>query len=79
MKYGIRLVECFPKDVGGISFNSNPGADIQKINIGFSFRYWQNLTDEAKLPISLLDNLTTLARDTVVRNIAANIPAVIRR
>tara|TARA_B100000424_G_scaffold180890_1_gene139941 strand:- start:984 stop:1736 length:753 start_codon:yes stop_codon:yes gene_type:complete len=78
-RYGIRLVECFPKDVGAIAFNSNPGADIQKINIGFSFRYWQNLTDEAKLPISLLDNLTTLARDTVVRNITANIPAVLRR
>ena len=78
-RYGIRLIECFPKDIGGISFNSSPGADIQKINIGFSFRYWQNLTDEAKLPISLLDNLTTRLVNAGIRNITANLPAVIRR
>ena len=78
-RYGIQLVECFPKDVGGIQFNSSPGADIQKITVSFSFRYWKNLTDEAKLPVSLLDNLTTLAKNTIVRRATAAIPAVIRR
>ena len=78
-RYGIELIECFPQAINALTFTSNPGAEIQKINVTFNFRYWKNLTDEANLPIDLTENISNLLRNTVIRKATAAIPAVVSR
>ena len=78
-RYGVELIECFPQAINALTFTSNPGAEIQKINVTFNFRYWKNLTDEANLPIDLTENISNLLRNTVIRKATAAIPAVVSR
>ena len=77
-RYGIELIECFPKAIGDLTYDYSQVNTQQKVSITFSYRYWQNLTDEANLPRSLQDRLTTLALNTVERQLTSRIPAVLR-
>ena len=77
-RYGIELIECFPKAIGDLTYDYSQVNTQQKVSITFSYRYWQNLTDEANLPRSLQDRLTTLALNTVERQLTSKIPAVLR-
>jgi len=78
-RYGCELVECFPKNIAAQTYDySNVNAQ-QKISVTFSYRYWKNLTDEAKIPVSLQDRLNRLAVNTVERQLTARIPAVVSR
>ena len=77
-RYGVELIECFPKDIGDLTYDYSQVNTQQKVSITFSYRYWQNLTDEANLPRSLQDRLTTLALNTVERQLTSRIPAVLR-
>ena len=77
-RYGVELIECFPKTIAAQTFDYSAVNQQQKVSVTFSYRYWKNLTDEARLPKSLADSLTTLARNTVERQIRSQIPAVNR-
>ena len=77
-RYGVELIECFPKGIGDLTYDYSQVNTQQKVSITFSYRYWQNLTDEANLPRSLQDRLTTLALNTVERQLTSRIPAVLR-
>ena len=78
-RYGCELVECFPKNIAAQTYDySNINAQ-QKISVTFSYRYWKNLTDEAKIPVSLQDRLNRLAVNTVERQLTSRIPAVVSR
>ena len=77
-RYGVELIECFPKAIGDLTYDYSQVNTQQKVSITFSYRYWQNLTDEANLPRSLQDRLTTLALNTVERQLTSRIPAVLR-
>mgnify|MGYP000368451191 FL=1 len=77
-RYGIKLVECFPKSIGAQQL-SYAGAGYMTVAITFSYRYWKNLTDEANLPKPLLDRIAERAVNTVTRRITSQIPSVLRR
>ena len=77
-RYGVELIECFPKAIGDLTYDYSQVNTQQKVSITFSYRYWQNLTDEANLPRSLQDRLTTLALNNVERQLTSRIPAVLR-
>ena len=78
-RYGVELIECFPKTIAAQTFDYSAVNQQQKVSVTFSYRYWKNLTDEARLPQSLADSLATLARITVDRQIRSWIPAIINR
>ena len=78
-RYGVELIECFPKNIAAQTFDYSAVNQQQKVSVTFSYRYWKNLTDEASLPKSLADSLATLARNTVERQIRSRIPAIINR
>ena len=73
------LIECFPKTIAAQTFDYSAVNQQQKVSVTFSYRYWKNLTDEARLPKSLADSLETLARNVVVRQLRSRIPALINR
>jgi len=73
------LIECFPKNIAAQTYDYSAVNQQQKVSVTFSYRYWKNLTDEARLPKSLADSLETLARNVVVRQLRSRIPALINR
>ena len=78
-RYGVKLWECFPKNIAAQTLDYSTINEQMKIDVTFSYRYWKNLTDEASLPKSLADSLATLARNTVERQIRSRIPSVVNR
>ena len=78
-KYGVELIECFPKNIAAQTYDYSAVNQQQKVSVSFSYRYWKNLTDEARLPQSLADSLTNLARNTVERQLRSKVPAIINR
>ena len=78
-RYGVELIECFPKNIAAQTYDYSAVNQQQKVSVTFSYRYWKNLTDEARLPKSLADSLETLARNVVVRQLRSRTPAIINR
>ena len=78
-RYGVELIECFPKNISAQAYDySNINAQ-SKMSVSFSYRYWKNLTDENRLPISLQGRLNQLAVNTIERQLTSRIPAVVSR
>ena len=78
-RYGVQLVECFPKTIAEQSLVYGQNDTLHRINVTFSYRYWKNLTDEADLPKSLQERITEVLVDSVERNVRAQIPKVLSR
>ena len=78
-RYGVELVECFPKTVTEQSLSATQATEVQKISVSFSYRYWKNLTDEADLPKPLLDRIEEVVVNSAERQIRAAIPRVLSR
>jgi hypothetical protein len=78
-KYGVQLVECFPKSIAEQALSYTTPNSYQTIGCTFTYRYWKNLTDEANLPKSLLERIAESAVNTVTRRITSQIPSVLRR
>ena len=75
---GIRLVEAFPKTIGGIPLGHGSNNQINKISVTFAYRYWRNIAtepDKANLESTLQDIL----KNSVVRQVQSQLPAVLRR
>ena len=77
-RYGIRIRDCFPKEIGPSSFDAGPAGDIIKIPVTMQYRYWETLDINNQPP-----NLMEKVLDTVItgaeRSINANIPKVLSR
>ena len=77
-RYGIRIRDCFPKEIGPSSFDAGPAGDIIKIPVTMQYRYWETLDINNQPP-----NLMEKVLDTVItgaeRTINANIPKVLSR
>ena len=56
-KYGVELIECFPKTVAAQALTAPQATEVQKLQVTFSYRYWKNLTDESQLPKPLRDRI----------------------
>ena len=74
-RYGVQLIEAFPKTIAEQSLSYASNDTIHKINVTFSYRYWKNLTDEADLPKALQVNRTEVLLDNVQRTNLANVPS----
>jgi len=77
-RYGIKLVEAFPKTIGGTDLSQSANNEIVKTPVTFSFRYWESL-DANRQPPSLTDKIFDTVLNTVERNISANLPKVLTR
>ena len=77
-RYGIRLMECFPKEIGPTSLDWGPAGDIIKIPVTMQYKYWDTLDINNQSP-----NLMEKVLDTVItgaeRTINANIPKVLSK
>ena len=77
-RYGVELVEAFPKTIAAQDLNYGSTNQQQKLSVSFSYRYWKNLQDEADLPKSLQDRIANILVNTVERKLLSAIPAVLR-
>ena len=77
-RYGIKLIEAFPKTIGGTDLSQAANNEIIKTSVSFSFRYWESL-DTNRQPPSLTDKIFDTVVNTVERNIEANLPKVLTR
>ena len=77
-RYGIKLIEAFPKTIGATELSHASNNEIIKIPVSFSFRYWETL-DVNRQPASLTDKIYDTVVNTVQRNIDRNIPRVLTR
>ena len=77
-RYGIKLIEAFPKTINGTDLSQAANNEIIKTSVSFSFRYWESL-DANRQPPSLTDKIFDTVVNTVTRNIEANLPKVLTR
>ena len=77
-RYGIKLMECFPKEIGASALSYTQATDIIKIPVNMQYKYWETLDINNQPP-----NLMEKVLDTVItgaeRSINANIPKVLSR
>ncbi len=78
-KYGVELVEAFPESIEEQALDSAPATAPMTLGVGFKYRYWKNLTDEAQLPKPLLSRLRDVIGNQVERQLLSRIPKVLRR
>ena len=78
-RYGIELVECFPKTIASQPLAYGSTNQVQTVQVTFSYRYWKNLGDEADTKKPLGNRIVDAALDTVESRITAAIPAVLRK
>ena len=78
-RYGVRLMEAWPKTIGPQQLAYNDNNTYQTVEITIAYRYWINLTDESSEPRSLGSRIAERAVNTVTRRITSQIPSVIRR
>ena len=69
-KYGVELVEAFPKTIASQSLDYSTNA-IQTVSVTFTYRYWKDLVDEADLPKPVTDEGSVIN--------TGNTPAVVQR
>ena len=78
-RYGVKLIEAYPKAIAAQALSYAPGAAYQTVDVTIAYRYWVNLTDEPSSPKSLGTRIVERVANTVERRINANIPSVLRR
>jgi len=42
-RYGVKLYECFPKEVGAVALSYNQATDIIKTSVTMQYKYWETL------------------------------------
>ena len=77
-RYGIRLVEAFPKTINAIDLSHATNNEIIKTSVSFSFRYWQSLRVDEQAQSLISEEFDILA-NTVQRNINHNFPTTLAR
>ena len=78
-RYGIELVECFPKTIAAQALDYSTVNAIQTVSVTFSYRYWKDLKDEAELPKPLGERMTYAVLNTVESKITSAIPKVLQK
>ena len=76
-RYGIQLMEAFPKILGDVSLSGGASSEILKWNVEMNFRYWQT-ADLTQQKSSLADKLTKTIVNVAERNLTRALPAVLR-
>ena len=76
-RYGIQLMEAFPKILGDTSLTAAPSGEILKWTVDMNFRYWQT-ADTNQQKASLSDKITKTLTNVAERNLSRALPAVLR-
>jgi hypothetical protein len=77
-RYGVRIFECFPKEVGPIPLDYAKATEIIKTPVTMEYKYWETLNINNQPP-SLLDKVFDTVITGAERSINANIPKVLSR
>ena len=75
-KYGIKLMEAFPKTIGAQELSQSANNELMKLAVTFSFRYWTTL--DANRAVSLGGNASNSSVSST-RNFSLNMPASVSR
>ena len=78
-RYGVRIVECFPRDVAAQQLSYDTNNTIGTIDITFAYRYWKALDDEADLPKPFGERARETIGNVIERKITAAITKVLSR
>ena len=78
-RYGVRIVECFPRDVAAQQLSYDTNNTIGTIDITFAYRYRKALDDEADLPKPFGERARETIGNVIERKITAAIPKVLSR
>ena len=76
-RYGIQLMEAFPKVLGDVTLTGAPSGEILKWDVQMNFRYWQT-ADITQQKSTLADKLTKTLTNVAERNLSRALPAVMR-
>lgn len=77
-RFGVKLWECFPKDIQGTELNQATNNEIIKNTVSFTFRYWTQLDINAQAT-SITDRIVNTFTGTVERKITGSIPKILNR
>ena len=78
-RYGVEMVECFPKTIAAQSVDYSTVNAIQTVSVTFAYRYWKDLVDEADIPKPLTERVADAVLNTVESKITSAIPKVLRK
>ena len=78
-RYGVKIVECFPRDIAAQQLSYDTNNTIGTIDITFAYRYWKALDDEADLPKPFGERARETIGNVIERKITAAIPKVLSR
>ena len=79
-QYGIKLMEAFPKTIGGTDLSQGANNELIKLSVTFSYRYWTTLDVNRSAPlVSATETFNRDQRDIATAIIEANIPKVLTR
>ena len=77
-RYGVKIIDCFPKEIGPVTLSYTQATEIIKTAITMEYKYWETL-DITNQPPSFLDKVLDTVITGAERNINANIPRVLSR
>ena len=77
-RFGIKLIEAFPKTISGTDLSQATGNEIIKTSVSFSFRYWETLDVNRQEKI-VTNEVTDILVNSVQRNILINLPAAVKK
>ena len=75
-RYGVKLYECFPKEVGAVALSYNQATDIIKTSVTMQYKYWETL--DSKNQPAALDRTKIDNDQSAYRVLRGNIPAALR-
>ena len=76
-RYGIQLMEAFPKILSDVNLSGPASTEILKWTVDMNFRYWQT-ADTNQQKASLSDKITKTLVNVAERNLSRALPAVLR-
>ena len=84
-RFGIKLIEAFPKTIGPTDLNQATSNEIIKTSVGFSFRYWESLdqqksttTRDGQGPQTASERIFSALAKPTVRTMLSNTPASVK-
>ena len=77
-RFGIKLMEAYPKEINGNELDAGPAQDIVKQVVQMQYRYWESLDITAN-PKGLLEKIADTVLGGAERSINAAIPKVLNR
>jgi len=76
---GVKLVECFPKNIAPISLSYGTNDTISTLDVTFTYRYWTNVaTQQLNSGSSSTNRLSEIAGNSIERRITSQTPSLLR-